>query len=250
MKTSHTATIIFLSVCFSSIQSLSVQKRPCKLKDATPTPTFENGKGRSPITPPPTPTPTFENGKGRSPITPPPAPTPAPYVKPTPSAAPIPISSSKCPPSEGFTSGVSYIRFKAPLRDDNYLQISQVVVNDRSGNNVALRKPATSTGVDDGSTCAGNQVVQPAWAVDGIIPKKCGCPDHIMILWPWPLVKEPFWMVDLQGEFDVKEVYYHNRICFGYRAVGVVVELLDVQKNVIKHYVMQNEQTIYCIPTN
>lgn len=181
-------------------------------------------------------------------LPPPDAPTPAPYVKPTPSAAPIPISSSKCPPSEGFTSGVSYVRFRAPRRGDNYLQISQVLVNDRSGTNIALKKPATATTPHAGSTGPGNQVVQAAWAVDGIIKNKWGWPNDKVMINENQL--DSWWMVDLQGEFDVKEVYYYNRAGWTYRAVGVVVELLDVQKNVIKHYVMQNDQQIYCIPTN
>jgi hypothetical protein len=118
------------------------------------------------------------------------------------------------------------------------------------GTNIALKKPATGSKPHPGSTGPGNQVVQYGWAVDGIIKNKWGWPaDKVMILETWPHVEESWWMVDLQGEFDVKEVYYYNRSGWHDRAVGVVVELLDVQKNVIKHYVMQNDQQIYCIPT-
>jgi hypothetical protein len=127
------------------------------------------------------------------------------------------------------------------------LQISQVIVNDRSGTNIALKKPATATKPHAGSTGPGNQVVQAAWAVDGIIKNKWGWPNDKVMINENQL--DSWWMVDLQGEFDVKEVYYYNRSAWSYRAVGVVVELLDVQKNVIKHYVMQNDQQIYCIPT-
>ena len=69
MKTSHTSTIIFLIVCLSSIQSLSVKNRRCKSRDQLPTPPFQNGKELL--------------------ITPPPA-APKPYEAPTPPAAPTP----------------------------------------------------------------------------------------------------------------------------------------------------------------
>ncbi len=75
MKTSHTATIIFLIVCFSSIQSLLVKQAPkkCKLR-------ADLGKPDKP--------------------------------KPTPPTAPTDIDGICKPNVEGFTEGVSYVRLK------------------------------------------------------------------------------------------------------------------------------------------
>lgn len=258
MKTSHTATIIFLIVCFSSIQSLSIQKGPCKKRDGTrpngmpggdasilPLP-FGNAKGPYPLPPNP------QYGKGL--ITPSePTPALAPATPPTPKLIANALPRLSCPATEqGFTSGVAYVRFRAPKKNSMHLQISQAVVFDRNGVNVALKKPASLSKPDPGSTGPGNQVVQAAWAVDGIIQPKCGWPnDKIMITETWPADQDPWWMVDLQGEFDVKQVWYYNRnCCCEDRASGVIIELLNSEKQVIKSYQIGQWQIIMCIATN
>lgn len=212
MKTSHTATIIFLIVCFSSIQSLLVQQAPkkCKLR-------ADIGKPDKP--------------------------------KPTPPAAPTNIDGTCKPNVEGSTEGVRYVRLKGTKQQSNYLQISQVVVFDTTGNNVAVKKPATCSSKDPGSSFRG-QDVDPNWAVDGLINLRCGWPnDKVTIINYYPADPDPWWMVDLQGEFDIKQVKYYNRDCWGFRANGVEIQLLDSEKNVIKSYKTINEQKIYCVNT-
>lgn len=212
MKTRHTATIIFLIVCFSSIQSLLVKQAPkkCKLR-------ADLGKPDKP--------------------------------KPTPPAAPTNIDGTCKPNEEGFTEGVRYVRLKGTKQQSNYLQISQVVVFDTKGNNVAVKKPATCSSKDPGSAYQGQQV-DPNWAVDGLINLRCGWPnDKVVIVNYFPADPDPWWMVDLQGEFDIKQVKYYNRDCWGFRANGVEIQLLDSEKNVIKSYKTINEQKIYCVNT-
>jgi hypothetical protein len=210
MKTSHIATSIFLIFCFSSIHSLLVEKLSrCKAKGSVPI--------AQPI--------------------------------PTPPAKPTDIDGDCKPNVEGLTEGIRYVRLKGTKENSNYLQISQVVVLDKDGKNVAVKKPAFSSSKDPGSAFQGVQV-DPNWAVDGLINNRCGWPaDKVVIVNYYPADKDPWWMVDLGSEFSIKQVKYYNRSCWGFRAKGVEVELLDSDKNIVKRYRTVNEKLIYCINT-
>jgi hypothetical protein len=211
MKSSHTATIIFMIFCFSTIQSLLVkQPRKCTLRE--------------------------DLGK--------------PKPKPTPPAAPTKIDGKCKPNQEGFTEGVRFVRLKGPHKQFNFLQISQVVVFDTKGNNVALKKPAFCSSRHPGSTGPNNQVVDPNWAVDGLINNRWGWPnDKVTIIDYYPKDPDPWWMVDLQADFDIKQIKYYNRSGWTDRAIGVEIQLLDSDKNVIKSYVTTNDIQIYCVNT-
>ena len=158
-----------------------------------------------------------------------------------------------CPPNEsGFTEGVRFVRLKGTKQQSNYLQISQVVVNDVDGKNVALKKPASLSSRDPGSSGGPGKDVDPNWAVDGLLNVRCGWPnDRVTIINYYPADPDPWWMVDLQEDFSIKQVYYYNRglNCWGFRAQGVQVQLLDSEKRVIKEYVMSSQRDIYCINT-
>jgi hypothetical protein len=171
--------------------------------------------------------------------------------KPTPPTAPTDIDGICKPNVEGFTEGVSYVRLKGPKRVHSHLQISQIVVIDTKGNNVALKKPATisskfPTGVHQDQN--GIVHVDPNWAVDGKLTMRYGGAG-IVISDEWPVDKDPWWMVDLQGEFDIKQVNYWNRDVIEQRAIGVEIQLLDSEKNVIKSYKITNVKKIYCVNT-
>jgi len=172
--------------------------------------------------------------------------------KPTPPTAPTDIDGICKPNVEGFTEGVSYVRLKGVKKKWHFLQISQVVVIDTKGNNVALKKPATSSSKDPNSaqtTPHGTIQVDPNWAVDGILKMRRGDMDLVTMIDTWPNDPDPWWMVDLQGEFDIKQVNYWNRSVNGQFAIGVEIQLLDSDKNVIKSYKIINHQNIYCVNT-
>ena len=73
--------------------------------------------------------------------------------------------------------------------------------------------------------------------------------DLVTMIDTWPNDPDPWWMVDLQGEFDIKQVNYWNRSVNGQFAIGVEIQLLDSDKNVIKSYKIINHQNIYCVNT-
>ena len=61
--------------------------------------------------------------------------------------------------------------------------------------------------------------------------------------------KEPFWEVDLQSDFSIKQVVYYNRIGWSYRSIGMKVELLDSSRKLIGLYEITNTNQIFCIST-
>ncbi len=166
--------------------------------------------------------------------------------KPTPPTSPTLVSGACEPEEKRFTEGVRYVRLNGPKINYNYLQISQVVVLDTNGKNVAANKPATMS-----SKYIGQGFMDPKWAVDGKENLRCGYVEKVVIVEHYPMDKNPNWMVDLEGEFDIKQIKYYNRgpNCWGFRANGVEIQLLDSEKNVIKSYKTTNVQNIYCVNT-
>jgi hypothetical protein len=117
---------------------------------------------------------------------------------------------------------------------ENCIQISQLVVLDKNGTNVALNKPT------NGSSPSYQPESNARNAVDGVMapraypkqyhsgvgPNSTGNPGNCG--------DNYFWIVDLQQNYDITKVIYYNRTdCCSYRAQGMKLKLLDENRNVI-----------------
>lgn len=139
-----------------------------------------------------------------------------------------------------------YVRVKASkggYGDAPCLQIAQLVVVDKDGQNVALNKPTTAS-----------RPWQPESnsqkAVDGTMGPRSH-PDIYHSNGPsgYSCPSDAFWMVDLGGNFDIVKIIYYNRYdCCSQRAKGMILELLDQNRAVIKSVVFQTADMV--IPFN
>jgi hypothetical protein len=133
----------------------------------------------------------------------------------TPIPAPIPAN---------YVSNVRFVRVLSAQGPDSWLQISQLVVRNESGVNVARGKPASSSSNWPGTN--------PSTAVDGN-EKPRPHPHEFHANGP----NNQFFMVDLQNTENIKEIVYYNRTdCCTQRIIGARVQLLNENKQVIKEY--------------
>lgn len=116
-----------------------------------------------------------------------------------------------------------YVKVLNSNLGDAWMQIAQLVVIDKTGTNVALKKPVTvSSTYGSGS--------QPSNAVDGTYSTRAfpnifhaGSPDS-----------SQFFMVDLGSTYDITTVIYYNRSdCCSQRALRMRVQLLDANKQLL-----------------
>ena len=123
---------------------------------------------------------------------------------------------------------IRYVRLQADASGVHYLQLSQVTVTDRNGNNVAQGKTCThSNGYPDSSGNCAN-------ALDGnaVLKAHPGEYQSAESSGAW-------WMVNLESGTDVVSVTVHNRAdCCQHRMDGTAVQLLDENLNVIKSLVL------------
>jgi len=111
------------------------------------------------------------------------------------------------------------------------LQISQIACYDNQGNNQAFGKPTSySTTYGYGS--------KANYAVDGTMRARSfpqifhsGCQAN------------DYFMVDMSAVYPIKQIVYYNRAdCCQNRATGIVVELLDANKQVVWSTTLQGNQ--------
>jgi len=226
METKRITSIIFVLAILINVQSLSLEKSSKSLRCPN-----GNGSVPAPIAPPAPPAP---------PVTPVP-------VRPTPTT---PVKGDgNCKANETrFVSGVRYVRVVIPKRPDNYLQISQLVVKDVNGVNVAVKKPASESKIWSG--CPAKV------AVDGVAANRDGrrAPDAEGINCNLAIVDadpsgQPWWEVNLVEDYSIKQIIYYNRIGWSYRSIGMIVQLLDSSRNVLGLYEITNTNQIFCIDT-
>jgi Fe-S-cluster containining protein len=150
-------------------------------------------------------------------------------VQATPNAiAPIPVPTpvpSPVPSPVGFgVNNVRFVRVLSAQRADSWLQISQLVVRNGSGANIARGKPTSSSSNWPGTN--------PSTAVDGKEMARAH-PHEFVANGP----NNQWWMVDLQNVETIHEIVYYNRVdCCQNRIVGARVQLLDENKQLIKEY--------------
>jgi hypothetical protein len=119
---------------------------------------------------------------------------------------------------------------------DNCIQISQLVVADPSGHNLALRKPTRISSSWPGSS--------PDTAVDGTLQPRAFpsvAHDGCVAGSPTPA----FWMVDLGAVLPVaRTVFYGRTDCCQARAAGMRVQLLDANQAVLQEQALMTDDTV------
>ena len=139
-----------------------------------------------------------------------------------------------------------YVRIKASktTAGSPCLQIAQLVVIDKNGQNVALNKPTQASNPNAPQSNAQK-------AVDGTMGPRT-YPDiyHSEGIPPtWQCSRDAYWMVDLGDNFDIIKIIYYNRYdCCQDRANGMILELLDQNRAVTKSVVFQSQDMV--IPFN
>ena len=138
-----------------------------------------------------------------------------------------------------------YVRIKASQTATNpCLQIAQLVVVDKNGENVALNKPTEATKPNAPESNAQK-------AVDGTMGPRT-YPDiyHAEGVPPtWQCSRDAYWMVDLGDNFDIVKIIYYNRYeCCQDRAKGMILELLDQNRAVVRSTIFPSGDMV--IPFN
>ena len=197
MKMHIFASTIFLIICLSSVHLLSLESsRRCRRGQAP---------NAAPVDTAPQPTP--------APVVIAPQPTPAPVViAPQPTPAPVVIGPQ---PATASCQNVRYVRVLSSTAPDAWLQISQIVVHDENGVNVARGKQTSASSIWPGTS--------PAKAVDGHEGAR-GHPNQFHA----NTANNAWWMVDLGNPTSVSDIVYYNRVdCCNNRIIGARVQLLD-----------------------
>ena len=136
------------------------------------------------------------------------------------------------PKVEETPNGVANVRFfrvKAAQSFRNQLRISQIVLKNSQGVNVAKGKPATADSVFPGNP--------PSNANDGTEATKSEPSFFRSMSQGYVRGKEGWWMVDLKQPETIKEIVYYNTAnCCQSQIQGAWFELLDADKKVIKKY--------------
>jgi hypothetical protein len=103
-----------------------------------------------------------------------------------------------------------------PTAADAHIQISQLVVKNKTGLNVALNKPTSSSSQYYGYS--------HAYAVDGTEALRSG----VNFFHSNGTGPSEWWEVDLQGSYDISEIIYYNRGDGSqYRANGMKLEVYN-----------------------
>ena len=136
------------------------------------------------------------------------------------------------------TPNVRYVKVLSATGPDAWLQISQIVVHDENGVNVAKRKPASGSSIWPGTS--------PATAVDGHEGARSH-PHEFVANTP----NNAWWMVDLGNPTTVTDIVYYNRVdCCQNRINGAKVQLLDSNKALIAEYTITSGGPKFVINCN
>ena len=134
---------------------------------------------------------------------------------------------------EGFSQGVQFIRIvNASQPVPNYIQIRELMVYDRNGNNVALGKKTSSSGEWGG--------LGPEKAVD----------NNLTEWWSFfhsthPPKSSDFWEVDLGKEHILARIEYFNRNdCCQNRIIGCSMLLLNKDKEIVDKFDFKTDKKI------
>jgi hypothetical protein len=132
---------------------------------------------------------------------------------------------SICPKkSETGTANVRFVKVLSGNTADSWLQISQLVVHNMEGVNVAKNKPTSASSLWTGTLSS--------TAVDGEEKSR-----SYPMLFHSNTYSNSWWMVDLQEVQTIRDVVYYNREdCCQNRIVGAKLQLLDSNQTPIAEY--------------
>jgi len=122
------------------------------------------------------------------------------------------------------SDGVQYVKIRYPEGRADCIQISQLAIYS-NGVNVAKGKPVSAANVYQDKND-----IRPEVAVDGTLGYSS---THTMYHSKCQL--SDYWLLDLQAEFPCEKVVFYNRNdSMGSRAKGMLIELMDSSKKVLK----------------
>ena len=126
-------------------------------------------------------------------------------------------------PKVSCGGNVRYVKITHSRND--WLQVSEIIVKNEKGRNVAQNKPVTAS-VSWANMCNPRNIVQGRAQMKNWNEGWHAGSGN----WEGP-ARAPFMLIDLQSDEDVREVQYWNRNdCCRERSVGIVITLLDKQK--------------------
>jgi len=126
-------------------------------------------------------------------------------------------------------------RIRVLASSTNFVMISQLIVFDKRGNNVALRKPTKAN-----STAAFNPALPfyPSYAVDGNASNRG---YNSLMAWGQYYCSaiagaQEWWEVDLQGSIDIDTILYFppDRVTSGFNPEGMKFKIYDSVGTVVK----------------
>jgi hypothetical protein len=134
--------------------------------------------------------------------------------------------SSKKPTCKGTSA--RYVRIMpSTISNDSLIQISQLTVYDVYDTNVSIGKPVKSS--------ASFGITEPNFAVDGV-----QSPRPMPKIWCSAEGPGSWWEVDLKNTIEIAYIVYHNRSdCCDSRSKGMIIQLLDKDRIVIKEKTFQ-----------
>ena len=128
------------------------------------------------------------------------------------------------------TGGVQFIKIHYPEGRGECIQISQLAVYS-GGVNVAKDKPVSAANVLADTL--------PEYAVDGTLSQK-----NYPNIYHSSCKVGDFWLLDLEREYPIEKVVYYNRgDSYSSRANGMLIELMDAEKKVLKTLTTTGEMT-------
>ena len=143
---------------------------------------------------------------------------------------PTPAARVTPPAPVAGVHNVRYVRVLSAQGPDSWLQISQMVVRNEKGVNIAKGKPTSASSVYSGTSRA-------ATAVDG--HEGARAYPHMFVA---NTPNNAWWMVDLQQDEIVTQMRYYNRVdCCNRRIVGARVQLLNKNMELLREYTINHD---------
>jgi hypothetical protein len=125
--------------------------------------------------------------------------------------------------SKKIVGGVQFVKVYYPGGRAECIQISQLAVYS-NGDNVAKGKPVSAANMYQD-----NREFNPETANDGVLSSRVSDIYHSNCL------ANDYWLLDLQQEYPIEKVVYYNRgNSYASRAKGMLIDLMDSNKKVLK----------------
>jgi len=141
-------------------------------------------------------------------------------------ACSIQVNKLKVTTMQNLIRGVRYLEILKPNTSNTHIQISQIVVRDSNGINIAKNKPVALSSGTSGNI-----------AVDGVEKSR----SHPAIIHSDDNSGDKF-TLDLKNDSDVSTIEYYNRLdCCQERILGSRLQLLDSNRNLLGEYIFKDK---------